>query len=86
MLLLITSSTVFLAAAQRSCSLTAAVLVVVLLQVAADLLATVQRLYVDTLQKLDGALTAICREFDTTRYTKVRGRVLLDSLSNKQGL
>lgn len=41
-------------------------------QVSGELLATVQRLYVENLQKLDLALTAICGEFDPVRYSKVR--------------
>jgi hypothetical protein len=53
--------------------------------VATDLLATVQRLYVDTLQKLDVALTAICREFDTARYTKVGMRQRLVVIDYQQG-
>ncbi len=47
-------------------------------QVSSELLTTVQRLYVDTLQKLDGALTAICGEFDPVRYSKARDSAVLN--------
>ena len=40
-------------------------------QVSSELRATVQRLYVDTLRRMDGALTNICAEFDPDKYTKV---------------
>lgn len=43
-------------------------------QVSGDLRASVQRAYVDTLRRMDGALTNICSEFDPDKYTKVRGR------------
>ena len=41
-------------------------------QVSAELHATVQRLYVETLGRLDNALTTICGHFDAQRYSKVR--------------
>ena len=40
-------------------------------QVSQELRASIQRSYVETLQRLDGALTAICGEFDPLRYSKV---------------
>lgn len=42
------------------------------LQVVAELRASVQRHYLDTLRRMDGALTNICAEFDPDKYTKVR--------------
>ena len=42
------------------------------LQVSAELHATVQRLYVETLGRLDNALTTICGHFDAQRYSMVR--------------
>lgn len=45
-----------------------------LLQVAGELRASVQRLYVDLLLRVDAALTAICAEFEPARYSKARGR------------
>ena len=39
-----------------------------------ELRASIQRSYVETLQRLDGALTAICGEFDPLRYSKVISR------------
>ncbi len=40
-------------------------------QVSQELRASIQRSYVETLQRLDGALTAICGEFSPVRYSKV---------------
>ena len=40
-------------------------------QIAKELRASIQRSYVETLQRLDGALTANCAEFDPARYSKV---------------
>lgn len=46
-------------------------------QVAGDLRGAVQRLYVETLRRLDSALAVICADFDPVRYSKVRGCVFL---------
>jgi hypothetical protein len=42
-----------------------------LLQVSQELKATVNRLYVDTTQKLDSALQNICSDFNPAAYGKV---------------
>ena len=53
------------------------------LQMWQDLRSTVQRLYVETLQKLDGALKAICSDFDPARYSKILEGYMLQGIQGK---
>ncbi|EFJ46296.1 hypothetical protein VOLCADRAFT_93432 [Volvox carteri f. nagariensis] len=53
------------------------------LTVSAELRASVQRLYLDTLRRLDGALTNICAEFDPDKYTKLLEGYLLQGIDGK---
>ncbi|GFH06969.1 uncharacterized protein HaLaN_01697, partial [Haematococcus lacustris] len=50
------------------------------LKVSGELLSTVQRLYVDTLSKLNTALTAICGAFYPLRYSKVLEGYMLQNM------
>ncbi|MEW5316011.1 MAG: hypothetical protein WDW38_007404 [Sanguina aurantia] len=50
------------------------------LTLSTELRATIQRLYVNTLSKLDGALTNICSEFDPDKYTKVLEGYMLQGI------
>ncbi len=52
-------------------------------KVSSELKASVQRSYVETLQRLDGALTAICTEFDPARYSKVLEGYMLQGIQGK---
>eukprot|EP00198_Chlamydomonas_reinhardtii_P001173 XP_001690508.1 predicted protein [Chlamydomonas reinhardtii] len=53
------------------------------LAVSGDLRASVQRAYVDTLRRMDGALTNICSEFDPDKYTKILEGYLLQGIDGK---
>ncbi|GFH20369.1 uncharacterized protein HaLaN_17478, partial [Haematococcus lacustris] len=55
------------------------------LKVSAELLSTVQRLYVDTLSKLNTALTAICGAFYPLRYSKVSSALAVGVSENMDG-
>ncbi len=51
-----------------------------------ELRATIQRLYVETLQRVDGALTAICSEFEPIRYSKAGSQTTMMALGlNREG-
>ncbi|GFR44590.1 hypothetical protein Agub_g5868 [Astrephomene gubernaculifera] len=50
------------------------------LTVSSELRATVQRLYLDTLRRMDAALTNICAEFDPAKYTKILEGYLLQGI------
>ncbi|KXZ47615.1 hypothetical protein GPECTOR_34g774 [Gonium pectorale] len=53
------------------------------LTVSSELRATVQRLYVDTLRRMDGALANICSEFDPDKYTKILEGYLLQGIDGR---
>ncbi|KAG2432824.1 hypothetical protein HXX76_008558 [Chlamydomonas incerta] len=53
------------------------------LAVSGDLRASVQRAYVDTLRRMDGALANICSEFDPDKYTKILEGYLLQGIDGK---
>ncbi|GLC36679.1 hypothetical protein PLESTB_000129400 [Pleodorina starrii] len=53
------------------------------LTVCSELRVTVQRLYLDTLRRMDGALTNICAEFDPDKYTKILEGYLLQGIDGK---
>lgn len=50
-------------------------------RVAEELKGTVQRLYVDTLQRLDGALQNVCASFEPQEYSKVLEGYMLQGLA-----
>ncbi|KAG2485571.1 hypothetical protein HYH03_015735 [Edaphochlamys debaryana] len=53
------------------------------LSVSGELRGSVQRLYVDTLRRMDGALTNIVAEFDPDKYTKILEGYLLQGIDGK---
>ncbi|GIL58297.1 hypothetical protein Vafri_13375 [Volvox africanus] len=53
------------------------------LTVSGELRATVQRLYLDTLRRMDTALTNICAEFDPEKYAKLLEGYLLQGIDSK---